>query len=419
MSDSSKRMANPEDMEHLAKLFDGRGNLKDKLDEAFTRATRLGVSDKLGALKPMRGWTDDTAVDLRRRAAILRADKGDPKAAALYAGFTAEELKGANLPPDAMLIANASVANGDQFDPKWLERQKGETLSDWIERIKGDAVAKVTGDKNLGEVVGDYIDITAMASTVPGAFKMTAAGTLQLIKYFKSLKNAGSVEFLKAPGTTLAQLLKGQSTSRLIPSQIRSLAASIGSRTPAPILDALTGKDSLAALSGRQWAWEANLLKVGQNASNLSRATGASRLSAFASGAGTAMRTAGWWRAAGVGGSAVSTVIGAVDLVQEGNPVDAFKRDKAGYVAKVSGVAFNASLTAAMIAPNPITIGAAVVTGAVYGVATIVDNWDTVKKFPGKVADAGAWAGEKISEGAGKLADGAKSVGKTIGGWFD
>ena len=318
------------------------------------------------------------------------------------------------LSPDAMLIANASVANGDKFDTKWLERQKGETLSDWIERIKGDAVAKVTGDKNIGEVVGDYIDLTAMVSTVPGAFKMAAIGTGQLISHFKSLKHTGEVKFLKAPGTTLAQLLKGESTSRFIPARIKALAASIGSRTPAPILDALSGKDSLAALSGRHWAWEANLLKVSKNVSALSRATGASGLSAFASGAGSALRTAGWWRAAGVGGSAVSTVIGAADLVQEGNPVEAFKRDKAGYVAKASGVAFNASMTAAMIAPNPVTIGAAVVTGAVYGVATIVDNWEKVKEFPGKVADAGAWAGKKISEGAGKLADSAKALGSAL-----
>lgn len=414
MSNSSKRMANPEDMEHLAKLFDGRGQLRDKLDEAFTRASGLGVTDRLAALKPMRNWADDTAVDLRRRAAILRADKGDPKAAALYAGFTPEELKGAHLPPDVMLIANASVANGDKFDTKWLERQKGETLSDWIQRIKGDAVAKVTGDKNFGEVVGDYIDLTAMVSTVPGAFKMTAVGTTQLISYFKSLKTPGQVKFLKAPGTTLAQLLKGQATSRFIPARIKALAATIGARTPAPILDVLTGKDSLAAFSGKKWAWEANLLKVGKNAGAVSRATGASRLGAFASGAGTAMRTAGWWRAAGVGGSAVSTVIGAVDLVQEGNPVEAFKRDKVGYVAKASGVAFNASLTMAMVAPTPFTIGAAVVTGAVYGVATIADNWEAAKKFPGKVADAGAWAGKKISEGAGKLADGAKALGNAL-----
>ncbi|GGV77802.1 hypothetical protein GCM10010294_45980 [Streptomyces griseoloalbus] len=126
----------------------------------------------------------------------------------------------------------------------------------------------------------------------------------------------------------------GKVHSQLAALLIRSLAASIGSRTPAPILDALTGKDILAAHSGRQWAWEANLLTVGKNPGALNRATGASRLSAFASGAGTALRTGGFWRTAGIGGSAVSTVIGAVDLVQEGNFVEAFKRDKAGYVAK-------------------------------------------------------------------------------------
>ncbi|MGW1727391.1 mucin-2 [Streptomyces sp. NPDC002306] len=412
MSDSSIRMGNPSDLEHLAKLLDGRGNLRDRLEEAFTRASHLGVRDKLSSLQPMVRWTDDTSVDLRRRAAILRAENGDPRAAALYAGFKPEDLKGATLPPEAMLIANASVAGGDRFDAGWLKRKPGETYQDWLQRIPGDAVAKVGGNENLGEVVGDYINLTALASTVPGAFKMAASGTLHLIKYFKN----GT--FLKAPGTTLAQILKGRAPS-YIPARIARLGASIGARTPSAILSALGGSDSLAQLhGGKLWAWEANILKVGKNAGAASRVAGASRLGGFASGAGAALRTAGWWRAAGIGGSIVATGVGAFDVYQEGNPVEAFKRDKAGYVAKVSGVAFNASLTAAMIAPNPVTIGAAVVTGAVYGVATIVDNWDTVKKFPGKVADAGAWAGEKIGEGAGKLADGAKSLGKTIGGLF-
>ncbi|MFD7873037.1 mucin-2 [Streptomyces sp. NPDC059766] len=412
MSDSSKRMGNPSDMEHLAKLLDGRGNLRDRLDEAFSRASSLGVRDKLSPLKPMLSWTDDTAGDLRRRAAILRAEDGDPRAAALYAGFKPEELKGATLPPEAMLIANASVAGGDKFDAAWLKRKPGETYQDWLQRIPGDAVAKISSNENLGEVVGDYINITALASTVPGAFKMAAAGTLSLVKYFKN----GT--FMKAPGTTLAQILKGRPPS-YIPARIARLGASIGARTPSSVLSALGGSDRLAQIHGGQlWAWEANLLKVGKNAGAASRVSGASRVGAFASGAGAALRTAGWWRATGIGGSIVATGVGAFDVWQEGNPVDAFKRDKAGYVAKVSGVAFNASLTAAMIAPNPVTIGAAVVTGAVYGVATIVDNWDTVKKFPGKVADAGAWAGKKLGEGAGKLADGAKGLGKAIGGLF-
>ncbi|MFI8094042.1 mucin-2 [Streptomyces sp. NPDC086080] len=408
MSDSSKRMANPSDLEHLAKLLDGRGNLGDKLDEAFTRATRLGVRDKLAVLKPMQSWTSDTAVDLRRRAAVLRSEEGDPKAAALYAGFKPEELKGLTLPPDAMLIANASIASGDKFDAAWIKRKPGETYQDWLQRIPGEAVAKVSGDEKLGEVVGDYIEITALASTVTGAFTMATLGTLSLIKRFKN----GT--FIKAPGTTLAQILKGRPPS-LIPARIASLGAQIGRTTPAVVLDVLTGSDKLAQLhGGRLYAWEANLLKVGNNVGTASRAAGASRLGALRSGAGAALRTAGWWRAAGIGGSALATGVGAFDVFQEGNPVEAFKRDKLGYASKVSGVAFNASLTVAMVAPTPVTIGAAVVTGAVYGGITLWQNREKLKDFPGKVADAGAWAGNKISEGADKLADGAKKLGSVL-----
>ncbi|GGR73374.1 hypothetical protein GCM10010252_09900 [Streptomyces aureoverticillatus] len=407
MTDSSMRLVKPGDLEQLAKLLEGKGNLQDRLDEAFTRASNLGVRDKLAPINPMTSWVTKTAPDLRRRAAIVRAGEGDPLAAALYAGFTPEQLKDANLPPDIMLIANASVANGSKFDPSWLKKKDGETLSDWINRIKSEGVAKVTNNENLGEVVADYIDLTALASTVPGAFKMAAAGTLGLYKYFKK------GDALKAPGTTLAQILKGKAPS-YIPARIARLGASIGARTPAPILNVLTGADKYAALAGKQFAWEASLLKVGKGAAALKTATGGSRLAAFASGAGAAAKTAGWWRAAGIGGSIAATGIGAFDLVQQGNPIEAFKKDKAGYISDVSGVAFNASLTAAMIAPNPVTIGAAAVTGVVYGVSSIVDNWDKVKQFPGKVADAGRWAGEKVGEGVNKLKEGGKNLVKSL-----
>ncbi|GHH89510.1 hypothetical protein [Streptomyces capillispiralis] len=63
-----------------------------------------------------------------------------------------------------------------------------------------------------------------------------------------------------------------------------------------------------------------------------------------------------------------------------------------------------------MVAPNPITVGAVVVTGLVYGVSSIMANKKSLREIPGKIADAGHWAGEKLEEGAGKLVDGAKSV---------
>ncbi|GAA3164584.1 hypothetical protein GCM10010451_10850 [Streptomyces virens] len=67
-----------------------------------------------------------------------------------------------------------------------------------------------------------------------------------------------------------------------------------------------------------------------------------------------------------------------------------------------------------MIAPIPLTIGATVVTGLVYGVSSIVANRKKLKEFPGKVADAGRWAGRKIGEGAGELVDGAKKLGSAL-----
>ncbi|MET7936470.1 mucin-2 [Streptomyces sp. NPDC005322] len=397
------RNVNPGDLEQLAKLLEGKGGTRDKLDEAFTRASTLRVTDKLASLKPLRTWVNETGPDLRKRAAIARAEDGDPLGGLLWAGFSMKEAKLLALNPDIALLAGAAAASGER-DFEWIKRQKNESLDDWRTRVKGEATTKITGDSNLGEVVSDYIRLTAFASEVPGAFKMAATGTLHLRKY---LKNGDP---LKAPGTTLAQILKGKAPS-YIPARIARLGASIGARTPAPILNALTGTDALAQLhGGKLWAWEANVLKVGKNVANAKTAAGAGRLSAFAQGAGAAARTAGWWRATGVAGGVAATGLGIYDLVQQGNPVEAFKKDKAGYVADVSGVAFNASLTAAMVAPNPVTIGAAAVTGAVYGVALVVDNWDTVKKFPGKVADAGRWAGKKVGEAV----DGVKKLGSAI-----
>lgn len=42
-----------------------------------------------------------------------------------------------------------------------------------------------------------------------------------------------------------------------------------------------------------------------------------------------------------------------VALVDQGNPVDAYRREGAAYVADVAGTAFSASTTAFLVAPNP------------------------------------------------------------------
>ncbi|WP_251681449.1 MULTISPECIES: hypothetical protein [unclassified Streptomyces] len=93
MTGKPNRLVNPKDLEQLAKLLDGRGGVADKLDEAFTRASSLGVTSQLGSLRPMRTWASDTGPELRKKAAYARLEDGDPLAGLLLAGFTPEQLR--------------------------------------------------------------------------------------------------------------------------------------------------------------------------------------------------------------------------------------------------------------------------------------------------------------------------------------
>ncbi|MEV6956402.1 mucin-2 [Streptomyces sp. NPDC051183] len=399
------RKANPQDLEQLAKLLDGKGGSQDKIAEAFTRASSLGVTAKLAPLRPIQSWNTETAPDLRKRAGILKAENGDPTGGFLWAGFSAEDAALLALNPDLVLLAGAAATSSDgKFD--WVKRQKNETYSDWRARIQSESVTRITGDEKMGEVVADYLDLMVMANEVPNAIKKGGGAAYSLYKFYKPGLEAHP---LKAPGTMLAQILRGQAPSWL-GSAVKARGAQIGAMFPAPLLDALAGSNRYAALGGARWAWEANLLKVGAGASRMSAATGGGAFARFAAGTGASLKTAGFWRGAGIAGSAAATGVGIFELYQKGNPVEAFQKDKVGYAKDVSGTLFNASMTAAMIAPSPITIGAVAVTGLVYAGLSIWDNREKIAEFGGKVADAAGRAGEAISKGAGKLADGAKNL---------
>jgi hypothetical protein len=68
----------------------------------------------------------------------------------------------------------------------------------------------------------------------------------------------------------------------------------------------------------------------------------------------------------GVVGGLYQGVKGTIGLVQAGNPVDAFHRDGAKYVAKVAGTALGYSSAAFVACPNPVTGGAVIVSGSVW-----------------------------------------------------
>ena len=68
----------------------------------------------------------------------------------------------------------------------------------------------------------------------------------------------------------------------------------------------------------------------------------------------------------GVAGGLYQGVKGTIGLVKAGNPVDAFQRDGAKYVAKVASTALGYSSAAFVVCPNPVTGGAVIVSGSVW-----------------------------------------------------
>jgi hypothetical protein len=95
------------------------------------------------------------------------------------------------------------------------------------------------------------------------------------------------------------------------------------------------------------------------------------------------------FRSLGIAGGAVSTVMDANHLIQQGNPVDAFKRDGSRYVADVARTGFSAAGTAFLVAPNPVTGGAVIVTGTVWMGA---EAWDHREAIGHAVSTGANWA---------------------------
>ncbi|MBT2451346.1 PE-PGRS family protein [Streptomyces sp. ISL-43] len=446
------RQANPDDLDQLAKLIDGRGGIRDKMDEAFTRASSLGVRGKLGALNPLRAWANDTAPDLRKRATYARLEDGDPEAGLRWAGFSPEELKnyqGDGITPDVLLLANSVAASED---PKayQFKREADESLYDWLERLTAHAINEIPGlpfhEKSIETLVGLFGDwhslvLAAGVVTVSGTsltrvlvgntFQQGAAaawklrvGTMLQSSSVPGMRWSGSkiagwapkIRSLGAPGAWLPGQLGGmfsnsagyQNASR-VPfttnlrgdvfgaawDGFRSLPL-IRSEGGQKAINFLVGSDKVAQQYGGLThsgqpvarAGQANLRTVFKGAA----AAAPEGTSSFRAGMGAATKTAGFFRGLGVVGGVASTGLSAANVASQGWPWDAFEKKGVGYIADIAEVGFNASLTAAMVAPTPFTVGAAVVTGVIYGGLKVAENWPAVKEGLGKAKD---WTKDK------------------------
>ncbi len=454
--------ANPDHLEELARRLDGNsgeGGVGGDLTSMFTRASGLDASDTMASLRPLQTWVTDTGPDLRNRAGYARLDEGDPTAGLRLAGFSTEDIANfdGEVPADALIMANSLAANGNGDDDPF-QRQHREEIDEYLARIAGHYAEQLPGLEGHGETIAslledgaDWINFTA-AATVVGS---TAANIYRASRW--------QGFFLSAPKswfpTSLGTFIRGNPTvNRLLMIPGRH-AATLEARvfggawdwarnsrlantalfglTPNNVANFVVGNDRLAsALSFKPGmdfaeraaarasmgtrAANARLDWVARNTYTGLRALGNSR---WASTAGTAFNTArasGALRFMGVAGGAVATGFSVANLVAQGNPVDAWNeangaQEKAGYLADWAEVGFNASLTAAMVAPTPWTVGAAVVTGVIYGGLKVVEHWDDITNAVDTAVD---WTGDRLEDAGEGISDAADAVGDFVGDLF-
>lgn len=147
-------------------------------------------------------------------------------------------------------------------------------------------------------------------------------------------------------------------------------------------------------------------------------ARGQSLMTLWSSRAGTAgfARSVGVLRGLGVVGSAGATVVSGLNVVSQGNPVHAFQDNGAGYVADVGETLFHGSVTALLLAPNPVTAGAVVVTGVVYVGAELYAHREQLAALAGDGVQLAVDVGRASLEVADDVLD---TVGGGLAGGVD
>jgi hypothetical protein len=445
----------PEQLEQLAGLI---GKVAVAADDAFKQAASLGATSQMVALRELPGWAEKQDPDLRKRSSIIRLKSGDPLAGLALAGFTPLEISanGDKVDPASLIYVNTVLDWAIKTGRTDLNRKSGESLDDYLNRLESATISrvipalapheatvsqvlKVVGDVRGVMTIGPIVTVQGAAllrqmvsnkAWVPLSKKLLGKDGLLKIKNVEI--NAFAERWVlkprlaSAPGTYLGALTRKlfmksalyRSSVAMLPeftetdvvakavgggrallgTQVNNfINLTFGNDELAKTLQATTKAGTKLTASG-----QANLFKVWAATGDASKLKAAaavlkvdpSNLTRMA----TLARTTGALRGLGVVGQAGMTVYSAVNVVSQGKPADAFKRNGAGYVADVAELGFNASLTWAMIAPNQYVIGATVVFGTVYVGAKVVEHWDGIKEGAGKVANKAEKAGNFVKK---------------------
>ncbi|MFD3352523.1 hypothetical protein [Streptomyces fradiae] len=342
-------------------------------DPDFAKGVRESEQSWAEYIKACVKAVDDADKDLQKDLEAVVKDSGGGKNDGTAGGFNG----------DAAAVAAADdKQRRDRMDLASFAMRENETLEDWLARIQRDGVEKLTGNKQLADLLAGVQKGTVTAGAFALALGTSLKGGFKLYQFLKKGKT------VTAPGTFL--------TSRINERMMLAQSGSLWSKLPPGFVSALTGSEEAAALGSHMkngkffipTAAEANLARVAQQG-----------------GLANAAKAAGWLRGAGVVGSAGATLFGVANLATYNT--DMIKEDPGKFATDLSGTAFNASLTALAVAPNPVTVGLAVGTGLVYGGCLV---WENREAIGDGLEKAGEWVGDKTEEAV----DGLKKIGSAL-----
>jgi hypothetical protein len=200
---------------------------------------------------------------------------------------------------------------------------------------------------------------------------------------------AGLMRTVRGPGY-LYQYVKAARAGRPLP--------------PAPT----TANGGLLQFIGKRMGPRALALLNSDFVAGLPSARNASLLARGQGGLRTLAPRAGLARGLGVAGGVVSTGLGVANLIEQGNPVEAFKARGTEYAADVASTASSASSTAFFVAPTPFTAGATIVTGVAW---LGLEAWNHREEI------AEVW--NDATDAVGDFAEGAADVAEDVGGFLN
>jgi len=407
------------------------------------RAIALQAGYLMSPLGESGAWAAEAAVDLQNRVDLLaRADQLDLTGLTRL-GFSVQDVA-ANASPvlDSLLALDTMIELQAQAPgPVDWSRRPLESIDDYVSRMIQTGIDRRLGPGPTGRWAGEAYQLYGSynGTLVAGAGVLAAAQRFNLAYRGRPWVNTLAASMSGRVPSLVTTYLTGLARSSAMTAPFTASGLGNGQavrglmalRDPAVLTTRLADAEAFLAARGHP-GLAARVPSIGPLVSRAAStapmwfgrawtapggatvARGATNLLAVArvDGLRVATSTAGAWRGLGIVGGVAATALDGYNLYLQGNPVEAFQREGAGYVADVARTGFNVSLTAAMIAPNPVTWGAVAITGVVWAGAEIVDNWPAISSAAGEARDRVVdWGSDRLDDAGEALDDVRDTVG--------